>query len=380
MRFDETLAAVRRATPADNQLLVDLMAEVPMEGSLVLSTRRDPDFFALYAMQRGSADAFCYDDGAFAGMGAILVRDGFLDGRPAPVGYLGDLRTRGMGRARRAFPGVFAHFFTDTVARTGCEHFLTGVLASNAVALQSLVRRKRRRAEQPYYHLLKRYQMASVQLVLPPRRRLRPRADEGGGVRVDVAGAADVGALASFLAEDHRTRPFGYRFDAGELEHRLAAWPGFSLDDTFVARDDAGRVVGCCTAWDAAPVKRYRVMRYAGDMRLIRAGLAVASRVVGCPALPAPGGDFRYLYLTNLSVLDDNPAVMRALLRKVYVHAWDKRVHFFSFPLYEDDPYAAALDGFVVRKLPFHLYAVTAASRARTDWPAGRPGFEMALA
>lgn len=381
--LDETIARVRRATPADSDRLVELMAHVPMEGSLVLATRRDPDFFALYDMQRGSADAFLYDDGNFAGMGAMLVRDGWLDGRASRVGYLGDLRIRGTGRARRAFPAVYGHFFADHVEKTGCDSFLTAVLASNALAIQSLARRKKIRAAQPYYHLMRRYEMASIQLL----RRRRPRIPSG--LRVDTATAADLGELTAFLDADHRGRPFGYRFDEGELEHRLGRWPGFRLDDTLVVRADeggrGGRVVGCATLWDASPVKRYRVMRYGGDMRLVKLGVAAAAKLTGCQPLPDEGQDFRSLYLTNLSVEGDNPVVLRALLERAHAIAWEREVHFFSLPLYEadgggPDPLEPALRGFMVRRLPFHLYAVTSSGRARTEWPAGRPGFELALA
>ena len=372
----EALAGVRRASPADNELLVELMAHVPMAGdasSFALSTRRDPDFFALYEMQRGSAHGFVYDDGKMAGMATALVRDGFLDERAGPVGYLGDLRIRGVSRARRAFPFLYGKFFKDICDETGCESYLTGVLASNAVALSSLTARKKGRDAQPYYHPLRQFEMASIQLVLPRRARTI------SGVDVRTATPDDVPALAAFLARDHLQRPFGYRFDDGELEHRLARWPGFALEDTFVAR--AGdRIVGVCTAWDASPVKRYRVERYPRDMKAIKLAVDVASVVLRCPRLPREGEDFRSLYLTNLSIADDSPVVLRALLERVYARAWQRRVHFFSLPLYENDPLARALKGFVVRRIGFHLYAVTSSATPRTDWPAGRPGFEMALA
>jgi hypothetical protein len=374
--IDEVLTKVRRASRADNELLVDLMAHVPMEGSLALSTRRDPDFFALYEIQRGSAHAFTYDDGKMQGMAAALVRDGFLDGTAQKVGYLGDLRIRGASKARRAFPFAFGKFFADVIAETGCENYLTGVIASNALAMRSLAARKKGREAQPYYHPLTRFEMASVQMVLPRRARVV------SGVDVTTAAPDDVAAIAAFLAKDHARRPFGYRFDDGEFEHRLATWPGFALESTFVARHDKS-IVGVCTAWDPTPVKRYRVMRYANDMRAIKIALDVASKIVRCPALPNVGQDFRSLYLTNLSIADDSPVVLRALVERVYQHAWTKRVHFFALPLFDvpgGDPHAAALKGFITQKLAFQLYAVTSSSRARTEWPTGRPGFEMALA
>ncbi|MEN9796647.1 MAG: hypothetical protein RL653_343 [Pseudomonadota bacterium] len=379
--YEQIRTRVRLARREDNDWLVELMGHVPMdEGSLVLSTRRDPDFFGLYDLQRGVAEAFVYDDPAFSGIGTSIVRDGWLDGRKQKVGYLGDLRLRGTGRARRHFPSLFGHFFEQHVERTGCEDFYTAVLAHNQLAIQSLVRRtKKSRGTQPHYHLLRRYDMASVQLLLPRR----PRVPSG--LTVSSALPTDVPALAAFLHGDHLRRPFGYCFDDGELEHRLARWPGFTLERTLVARAGDGRIVGCTTPWDVSPVKRYRVVRYGGAMRLLRLGMAAASAVLGCPALPAEGEDFHSHYLANLSVENDDPVILRALLEVAYARAWEDRVHLLSLPLYEGpngepDPLAPALRGFAVQRLPFHLYGVSRSARARTDWPPGRPGFEMALA
>ncbi|HEY4223038.1 MAG TPA: hypothetical protein VGO62_16890, partial [Myxococcota bacterium] len=236
MNDEDVLATMHKAGDADNEALLALMGHVPMEGSLALSTQRGPDFFSLYRMQRGSADVYLGRRDDVTGMGAFLVRAGFLDGRAQNVGYLGDLRVQGGSpRARLLFPRLFGALFDDNRRERGCDAYLTGVLASNAMALASLTRRRQRRAAQPYYHPFRSFDMASIQLVLPRRRKKTP------GVDVDNAKSDDVPALARFLAADHEKRPFGYRFDDGELEHRLARWPGFSLDDTFVARR-GGRV------------------------------------------------------------------------------------------------------------------------------------------
>jgi hypothetical protein len=373
------VARLRVATDADNSRILDLMAEVPMAGSLVVATRREPDFFALYRMQRGSQKLWVFDDdgGSLKGMGGFLVRDGFLDGASARVGYLGDLRIRGLARERLAFPQVYAHLFARTVEETGCEHFLTGVLADNVAAIRALSSSSTkisRRAAQPHYHLLHRFDMANIHFVgrLPRR---RPT-----GLRVRTATADDIPAMTTLLAADHRARAFGWRFDDGELEHRLAHWPGFTLDHTFCAFADDGRLVGVTTCWDAAPVKRYRVLRYAGQMVTVKRALDVVARISGCAPLPDPGHDFRYLYLSNLSVVGDHPAIMQALVDAIYARFARAGYHFLAFPLYDGDPLAGGTKGYVVRRVPFHLYAVTSSSRARTAWQTGRPGFEMALA
>jgi hypothetical protein len=350
-----------------------------MEGGLVLATRRDPDFFALARMQRGHHDVWVFDaddGGPLKGMGAFLVREGFLDGAPMPVGYLGDLRTRGFTRERLSFPQVYAHLFARTVEQTGCEHFLTAVLADNERAIRALSSstHKSRRAAQPHYHLLQRFDMANLHLVgRLPRRKI-------AGLRIQTATADNLAAITALLASDHRARAFGWRFDDGEFEHRLATWPGFSLEQTFCAFADDGRLLGVTTCWDPSAVKRYRVLRYAGQMVIVKRALDVVARVSGGAPLPSPGSDFRTLYLTNLSIVDDNPVVLQAMLDSIYPRFIHAGFHFLSFPLWEGDPLAGGAKGYVVRRIPFHLYAVTSSSRARSQWQRGRPGFEMALA
>ncbi len=375
------LARLRVAGDADNARVLDLMGDVPMEGNLAIATERDPDFFALYRMQRGDNRLWVYDSedgGPLKGMGGVLVRDGVLDGISQPVGYLGDLRTRGVLRERLAFPDVYASLFQRTVDETGCQAFLTGILADNQAALRALASSKASRSPQPHYALLRRFDMANIHFVgrLPRGERWRRRR----GATVSVATDDDVPAIVKRLTDDHAARPFGWRFDDGEFEHRLKHWPGFSLANTFVARNDHGDVVGVVTCWDAAPVKRYRVQRYRGQMLWVKRALQALAAVTGNAPLPEVGAPFRYFYLTNLSVKDDDADVFAAIVDAVYAAYATAGFHFFAFPIYEGDAMASGVSGYMMRRVPFHLYAVTASSVARQSFPAGRPGFEMALA
>ena len=378
---DAAISRLRVANVDDNDRILDLMADVPMEGQLAVATRRDPDFFDLYRLQRGDHRLWVYDNddgGPLKGMGGVLVRDGWLDQHPMKVGYLGDLRTRGFMRERLAFPHVYAHLFDQTVQQTGCEHFLTGILADNVAAIQALAtsasRRTGKRQGQPHYHLLRRFDMANVHFL---RRRGRRNTS---GVVVRTATIDDVTAIADFLARDHQQRPFGWRFDDGEFQHRLQQWPGFTLNETYLALDDQRRIVGVTTCWDASVVKRYRVLRYGGHMVWVKRSLSWLAQLTGTAPLPDPGHDFRYFYLCNLSVVDDNPVVFQAIVDAVYRDHARAGFHFFAFPLFEGDPLAGGTRGYFVRRMPFHLYAVTASTKARSDWQQGRPGFEMALA
>jgi hypothetical protein len=364
----------RPAARSDNAALIELFGSVPMTANLVLSTRRDPDFFALYDIQRGASECWVYDRGQeLGGLGTFLVRDGWLDGRPARVGYLGDLRSTFVASRERGLVRFYGQVLDDIARRHDCEHFLTAVLAANVPALRALVRRRPERATQPRYSLLRRFAMVSIQLA-------GPRRSHRSHYTTRLARPEDLPAVVALLDRDHRRRPFGYRYDLGELEHRLKLWPGMTLERTYVAFDEHRRLVGVTSAWDASAVKRYRVLAYRGSMRWTRVGWNLMAGLLRCPRLPDPGGDFRYLYLCNTSIEGERPEVLRALLERVYSDFSASGHHFFSLCVYEGDPLAPALRGFMTRRLDFHLYVVNRADHPEQAFSVGRPGFEMALA
>jgi len=369
------MVTLRLAQSADNAALLDLFAHVPMTGSLALVTRREPDFFALYDIQRGLRECWVYADGdRLSGMGTVLVREGWLDGQPCRVGYLGDLRGHFAGRRQRGLARFYGEIFEGVRRRYGCDVFLTAMLASNAVAINSLVRQRPERLCQPYYHLLRRFAVVSVHFTI------RRHASTRRGVWVRHATETDIPAMGVLLDADHRRRPFGYRFDTGELAHRFARWPGLTLEHTYLAHDRHGHLMGCASAWDPSVLKSYQVEAYRGSMVWAKHGLNLLAALCGTPRLPEPGESFRAFYLCNVSIRDDNPVILRALLEHIYADFHPRGYHFFMVCMYEHDPLAPALRGFCRRALAFHLYAVTSSSAPRTVYPRGRPGFEMALA
>jgi len=371
VRVPVTDPTPRLATDTDNAALLDLFGDVPMRGDLVLATRREPDFFALYRMQKVEPVVYVGDaDGGLMGMCTALLREGFLDGRVQKVGYLGDLRVR-FDRSR-AFARFFGDYFEALCARTGCSQYYTSLLASNRAAINALTKRRAKRSRQPHYELLRPFTTVSVQLTWRPRRTT--------DVPVASATPNDLPAVTALLHADHQQRPFGYRFDDGELEHRLAHWPGFSLDDVLVAKDSTGAVCGVASVWNPKPVKRFEVRAYGGSMRWVKRGYDAAATVLRWPKLPEPGHEFRYAYLCNVSVKGGDVRVFRALLDEAYRRLHGTGLHFFSFDLGAGDPRWAALKGFMVQKLDFALYGVTPASAPRTAWPTGPTGFEVALA
>ncbi|MFN2588640.1 MAG: GNAT family N-acetyltransferase [Actinomycetota bacterium] len=366
---------VRPAVPRDNDALCRLFASVSMESDLDLAIRRDPDFFALYRIQGPQWECWLGEtDERLAGLGAILVRDGYLDGRSVRVGYLGDLRVASELQGRKLVPRFYGPVLRDAAERFDCDVFLTTIIASNRRAIRALTGPRAREAGIPPYEFVRSFGIRAVYLTVPlPWMRTHYRVERGT--------ESSLSEIASFLDADGRRRPFGYAFDETELRRRLAEWPGLEISSFYLARDPNGALVGCAAVWDPHDVKRTVVRGYAGGMRRVRRVYNAAAATLRFSPLPAPGSELRYSYATHVAVPSGDPAVLRALMRRIYDDQRKTGRTFVAFCAFDDDPLGAAFRGFPYTDLKTNLYAVPAPGR---DLPpgcfaAGPPGFEMAL-
>lgn len=368
---------VRRATPEDEAARAVLFAGVAMESDLALSVRRGPTFDALYALQSDEWESWVVEaDGAVEGTGAILVRDGYLEGRPVRVGYLGDLRFSPRVQGRQLLDRFYATVLRGASERLRCDYFLTAVIASNERALRALTVRTRRaeRRGRPVYTLLREFDIRSFHLVVPRRReKLR--------YTVRSATEGDLAAIAGCIDADARRRPFGYALGEAALRRRLARWPGLRPSSFLVAHDTRGAIVGCLAPWDATPVKRMVVAAYRGGMRHARLAHDLAAAMLDRPELPAEGEALDYQYLTHVAVPSDDPTIMRALLQTAYAAARRDRRHCLSLFVPQGDPLAPAYRTYLATNLRARLYLVTLPGVAipASLSSGAAPGFEMAL-
>jgi hypothetical protein len=370
-----TGVVVRRAEPRDNESLCRLFESVSMESDLDLAIRRDPDFFALYRIQGPVWECWLGEtEAGVGGLGAIVVREGYLSGRHTRIGYLGDLRVAPDFQGQKLVPRFYGPVLREASARYGCEVFLTTIIASNRRAIRALTSPQARAAGIPPYELVRRFGIRAVHLTVPlPRMRSR--------FTVERATQASINEVAGFLDADGRERPFGYALAERELRRRLQEWPGLDISSFYLARDRAGELVGCVALWDPSRVKRTVVRDYRGRMVPVRRAYNVAAKALGFSPLPRPGSEMHYAYATHVAVPSGDPRVLRALLQCIYADQRKTGKTFVAFCVFEDDPLRDAYRGFLYTDLPTNLYAVPAPG---TELPPdcfapGPPGFEMAL-
>ncbi|MBX3468861.1 MAG: hypothetical protein KF878_18480 [Planctomycetes bacterium] len=355
------------ATREDEPRLRQLLRAAPMEGDIRLAMEREPDFFLGLTIEGDVSQVLVCRDrptGAVISMGTRSVRDGFLDGAPARVGYLGQLRT---DPAHRGGKAILVRGYAD-LRRAHDEDprrpalYTTAIFEGNAPARRILERGLK---GLPTYALRGRF----VSLVYPPgRRRGRPPA----GVTVRQGDPGLLEPVAACLQRSARRYQFAPCWTAADLASPERA-RGLRPED-FVVALRGGEVVGCAAVWDQRAYKQTRVTGYSRRMAWARPVANLLAPLLGTPRLPRAGAALRDAFLSHLAVDDDDPAVARALLAAALRGARGKH-DLVTLALDPTGPLFEVARAFPHRPYPSVLYAVhwedgAAAVAALDDRPA----------
>lgn len=336
------------AGPQDDAQLRARMAEDRMEGSIAISFRREPSFFAGCRLQGDATEVMkCVETatGRIVGLGSRSTSLAFLDGEPKRVGYLADLR--GAPDVRRGT--LLARGFRllrELHERDPVPFYTTVIYEGNEPALKSLVGA---RAGLPVYRDFGRILTPAIPLDFS---RAALALD---GVEVGRGDQAELPRIVEFLNRTRRHRPFAPVCRVADFGGgRLA---GLAAGDFFVARS-GGRIVGTIAAWDQGALRQTHVERYSTGLALARPLYNLAARVTALKPLPAPGARIPFVYLACAAVEGDDAGLFRVLLRAAYNGMRRGPWHYAIASLHEHDPLSAVLDEY--RRIPAagRLYVV----------------------
>ncbi|MGH9659770.1 MAG: hypothetical protein ACRD96_14570 [Bryobacteraceae bacterium] len=316
------------ATAEDDAALRRRMAADWLEGSLAVSFRREPSYFAAGDVQGDRVEVVkCTDlaTGEIIGMGSRAVRTVFLNGIPHSAGYLADLRSH-PGYRNGTLLARGYRFLRQLHDAAPVPLYYTMILEGNHAALSSLTGA---RAGLPHYRPLGRILTPAIHLDLPrPAIALR-------GVAVERGSAARAPEILRFVQTAYAARQFAPLYRTLDLR-------GLDASDFYLAVRD-GRIAGTLAAWDQRAFRQTHIERYSGGWRLARPLYNLAARLTPLKALPRPGSIVPYFYLAFAAAEDADPRIFRLLLRALYRDRRAGPWHYCIAGLDERDPLAAVL-------------------------------------
>jgi hypothetical protein len=321
------------AGPDDDADLRHVLEATPMPGRITVRFQREPSWFAAAVVDgRRRQVVACRnaESGRVVGFGCRSIRDVYVNGRPATVGYLSSLRLlaehRNRGLVARGY-AFFRRLHEDGVAPL----YLTTIAAGNETALRVLTKA---RAGLPAYHPAGMF----LTLAIPLGRRSRV-VPPSTGVMVRPAETADLPAILAFLDRTGPRRQFFPQYRREDFLSPEGLLRGLTPDRVLLA-ERAGRIVGTLGGWDQHEYRQSVLDGYAGALGWLRPVLNAGAWLLGQPGLPAPGSHLRYLTAALPVVEDDDPAVFAALLAVLRSRYAGGPWSHLMLGLYEDDPLA----------------------------------------
>jgi hypothetical protein len=340
------------AGAADDAEIRALMRESALPGSVSLSFERDPDASIAGRIEGNPHDYIVARERASGRIAAIAsrsVRDRFVNGSPARVGYLGQLRVhRDFRRAPFLIDGGFA-FCRALHDRQPCALHLASVVSENIAARRVL---ERGRAGWPAFAGVDDI----VTFAVPSRRAADRRSSA-----VAILDGADVGAaaLAAFLWRYNARYQFSPCWNADDLSG--TSLPGLGLQDVFVATR-GGSIVGCAALWDQRSFKQIVVRGYSPGLRRARRILNLVAPLTGVPSLPAPGQQLRFAFVSHLALEHDDLEVGLQLIKEATRRAGIAELDYIALGLSGRSALAAA----VSRRFRHRSYRTTLYA---ASWP-----------
>lgn len=304
------------AREEDDPALRQLLRQTPMPGSIELCLTREPSFFHGAAIEGDSHYTFLArrrDDGTPLAMASLAVYDGWLDRKPARLGYLSQMRIAPFYRGHMGIKRGFAHM-RELFEELGLTFAVSTIFEANTAVRAML---ERDSAAKPRYEPWG----ALTSMSLPvPRRPPQPRER---GFTLRRATDADLDAIAALLQEAYAPFQLAPCWTAAHLRSDSRT-RGLAPQD-FVVAETGSRLLGCAALWDQRSFKQTVVLGYHGATALLRPLVNVLGPLTGWPELPAPGSVLGQAFISHLAVVDRRVDVALALIDAHRAHAAERR-------------------------------------------------------
>jgi len=319
------------ATAADEAELRRILRQNALPGRIAVTFEREPNFFIAAGVEGPFHQTVLLRDGPggqIVGMVTRSVRQVYINGAPAPLGYYSQMRLIPGYRLIPQTLSRVADLLHELDADRRTRLYLVSIIADNRPARRLLTAR---RPGFPHLYEYTRYHTLAVHT-----RRSRPARPLPAGVHIERGGPQHIAAILACLEENGRRTQFSPQWDAGQL-FTPHATPGLFPEDFWLAwRGD--RLAGCLAVWDQTAFKQTMVRAYHGWLGRARPLINLFSRLTGYPDLPRPNTPFPFCFVSHVAIDHDDPHVFLALLQRAYATVLARKYSYFMLGLDERHP------------------------------------------
>jgi hypothetical protein len=342
--------SLQRATPADNDRLIQYYSQAFVPGTIELKQERMFNFFSQYAIQSEEFSTYILqnDQQKIEAIATLVFREGLLEGRREKIGFATDLR---VSPNRRAILGWSQHFL-PALEKERNQHDARYVFSivphSQRQAYNAFIRPRHLRREFPRYHLFRRFQVVSLHGLWPFHD--LPLS----GIKIRSANNNDREQLAEYILRQTAGRPLAPYGTVEGFYAGLARWRDLGLENFILAFDRYNNLIGCVAPWSPDRVQRTYPIQYDSKAENFRDLMSLLSLFKLAHPLPQIGSQFELRHLTHLYA--DNPDIFYSLLYNAFQMAGKKE--FLLYPHFDGDLLTLPPRSFFSAETPYGMYCV----------------------
>lgn len=345
MNYRNNRFIFERATPEDGQELLEILEEAEFRGRMSLLYTRRPDAYLSLKQEGKEVDiVLCHDtrNGKIVGFGACALRELFVNGRAATVGYLFSLRIR--RQYQRKYPLLHRgyEFLRQLYRDRRVSFYITTILEENRAAQRLL---KKRRPFMPHYSPYGRYDVYAFHC---------RRSSSSVSSSLKQAASDDLAALLSFLSKHGKTMQFFPMLRENDL--KTGSIGGLCIQNFYLLYDTHDEILAAGALWDQRHCKQYVMQGYSGIFKLLHP-LSRFFPLFGFPAFPKPGEILNFFTLSFWAVKDQNPEIFTQFLDVIPEVAGT--YPFFLLGVHENHPLRSVLSKRPHIKYTSQLYVVS---------------------
>jgi hypothetical protein len=331
------------ATGSDDADIRRLLRENSMPGRISISFEREPNYFADANLPGESKQTIvARDGGQVICVGNCTIRQRFVNGKPAAVGYLGGLRLKASHAGRFEILRQGYEFFHQLQAARPADFYFTSIASDNERARTLL---ERGLPGMPSYEFI-----GEFVTVLLPAKRGHPGTDF---VEIKDSPAGPLADLLNYYNREQQLAPVW-------SEDELAALRPLGLQPhDYRLIGDSRRIVAIAALWDQRVFKQTVIRGYAPSLKWARPIFNLVARLAGGTKLPAVGKVLSNAFVAHLAYSQDKPDTMIHLISALRWAAAQRGIELLTLGFAADDPRMALIRReFHGREYQSRLYAV----------------------
>lgn len=337
----------RKATPEDNERLIDLARRCPMKGQFEMYTDRNPDFFATNRLQGETAHIHLVEraNGQVVACVAFTEKVERKADKDVKVLHIGDLRTDPSLR-RTKIAAKLIDIYREMLYSGDYDHGMVEILKGNdgAISLNKLLGDDFVVGVEGNINF---YQLLPVRSYWPSKKWAYRQATP-----------FDIPVIAALMQKSYGGFPGAPDFSPDWLKKQFAKHSSFNVSNIWLAVDSDMTVVASAGLWDQSSFRRTIASHYNKGMKRMVRLMALLGLLWKLPPIPKEGQTLNYLFIRWPVAAPENIEALGALNRFLLNRVRREGKHqFLSVGFNEHDPMQESLEGMTKLKESIQVFS-----------------------